>query len=105
MIKTVSAMEARNRLGSLMNAVSLTGDDFVIERAGKAMAVIISVEKFNQLINTDTAIYSASTKKTQKKKKLKFLHTGLWNGSGNETDIAENHDKYLYDVDVHNETI
>jgi hypothetical protein len=65
----------------------------------------VSARTFYEFINTDTAIYSASTKKTQKKKKLKFLHTGLWNGSGNETDIAENHDKYLYDVDVHNETV
>jgi prevent-host-death family protein len=46
MIKTITAMKARQNLGSIMNEVSFTGDEFIIERAGKPMAVIVSINKF-----------------------------------------------------------
>ena len=46
MQKTVSAMKARQNLGQIMNEVSLRGDDFIIERAGKPVAVLVSMEKY-----------------------------------------------------------
>lgn len=49
MIKTISAMQARQNLGSVINSVSLRGDEYIIERAGKPMAVIISIEKFYEM--------------------------------------------------------
>lgn len=49
MIKTITAMKARQNLGSIMNEVSFTGDEFIIERAGKPMAVIVSVDKFYKM--------------------------------------------------------
>jgi prevent-host-death family protein len=41
MKRTVSAMEARKRLGELLEGVFYRNDEVVIERAGKPMAVVI----------------------------------------------------------------
>ena len=51
MIKTITAMKARQNLGTIMNEVSFRGDEFIIERAGKPMAVIVSVDKFHKMKN------------------------------------------------------
>ena len=45
MTKIVSAMEARRNFGHILNVVSLTHTDVVIERAGKKIARLTSVEK------------------------------------------------------------
>ena len=42
-------MKARQNFGQVMNEVSLKGDDYVIERAGKPMVAIISMEKYRML--------------------------------------------------------
>ncbi len=39
-MKTMSAMEARQQFGSLLNLVSLTHEQVIIERAGKKIAVV-----------------------------------------------------------------
>lgn len=49
MQKTISAMKARQNLGQIMNEVALRGDDFVIERAGKPVAVLVSMDKYKIL--------------------------------------------------------
>ena len=49
MLKKVSAMKARQNFGRVMNEVSLKGDDYVVERAGKPMVAIISMEKYGIL--------------------------------------------------------
>ena len=49
MIKTITAMKVRQNLGTIMNEVFFTGDEFIIERAGKPMAVIVSVDKFYEM--------------------------------------------------------
>ena len=46
MLKNISAMKARKNFGQVMNEVSLKGVDYVIERAGKPMVAIISMEKY-----------------------------------------------------------
>lgn len=50
MEKIISAMKARQNLGQIMNEVSLRGDDFVIERAGKPVAVLVSMDKYKILL-------------------------------------------------------
>jgi prevent-host-death family protein len=45
MKRTVSAGEARQRLGELLEGVS-RGDEVVIERAGKPMAVVVPMERY-----------------------------------------------------------
>ena len=49
MVKKISAVKARQNLGQIMNEVSLLGDDYMIERAGKPLAVIISVDKYQAI--------------------------------------------------------
>jgi len=49
MLKKLSALKARQNLGQVMNEVSLKGDDYVIERAGKPLVAIISIEKYQIL--------------------------------------------------------
>jgi prevent-host-death family protein len=45
MIKRISALKARQNLGQVMNEVALGGDDYIIERAGKPLVAIVSIEK------------------------------------------------------------
>lgn len=49
MKRTVTAIEARRRLGELLESVYLRGDEVVIERAGKPMAVVIPAERYKSL--------------------------------------------------------
>ena len=49
MLKKISAMKARQNLGQIMNEVSLRGDDYIIERAGKPLVAVVSLEKFQVL--------------------------------------------------------
>ena len=43
MAKIVTAMEARQNFGNLLNQVSLQQEEIVIERAGKPLARLVSV--------------------------------------------------------------
>jgi len=49
MYKRISALKARQNLGRVMNEVALKGDDYIIERAGKALVVVIPIEKYQSL--------------------------------------------------------
>jgi prevent-host-death family protein len=52
MKKKISAMKVRQNLGQIMNEASLRGDDFIIERAGKPVAVLVSMDKY-QIMERD----------------------------------------------------
>lgn len=47
--RTVTALDARRRLGELLESVYLRGDEVVIERAGKPMAVVIPAGRYESL--------------------------------------------------------
>lgn len=49
MKRTVSALDARRRLGQLLEGVYYRGDEVVIERAGKPMAVVIPAGRYESL--------------------------------------------------------
>lgn len=49
MKRKVSAVEARQRLGELLEGVFYRGDEVVIERAGKPMAVVIPADRYDAL--------------------------------------------------------
>ena len=49
MLKTLSALKVRQNLGRVMNEVSLKGDDYIVERAGKPLVAIVSMEKYGIL--------------------------------------------------------
>jgi prevent-host-death family protein len=48
-LKKISAMKARQNLGQLLNEVSIRGDSYIIERAGKPLAALVDMESFQQL--------------------------------------------------------
>ena len=52
-------MKARQNLGQIMNEVSLRGDDYIIERAGKPLVAVVSIEKFQTLQKDQDADRSA----------------------------------------------
>jgi prevent-host-death family protein len=47
--RTVSALEARRRLGELLESVFYKGDEVTIERAGKVMGVIVPAERYEAM--------------------------------------------------------
>jgi prevent-host-death family protein len=49
MKRKVTAMEARKRLGELLEGVYYRGDEVVIERAGKPMAVVIPSARYEAM--------------------------------------------------------
>ena len=59
MLKKISAMKARQNLGQMMNEVSLKGDDYIIERAGKPLVAVVSMEKFQALQKDKDAAMSS----------------------------------------------
>ncbi len=46
MKRTVSAVEARKRLGEILESVYYRGDEVIIERAGKPMAVVVPSSRY-----------------------------------------------------------
>ena len=46
MKRRISAVEARKRLGEILESVYYRGDEVVIERAGKPMAVVIPSRRY-----------------------------------------------------------
>jgi prevent-host-death family protein len=51
MKRTLSAVEARQRLGELLEGVYYRGDEVVIERAGKPMAVVVPARMYEQMVS------------------------------------------------------
>ena len=49
MKRRLSAVEARKRLGEVLEGVFYRGDEVVIERAGKPMAVVIPASMYEQM--------------------------------------------------------
>ena len=42
---TISTMDVRKHVGDILNRVALRGDEYLVERKGKPLAVVMSVEK------------------------------------------------------------
>ena len=49
MVRKVSAMAVRDRLGQLLEEVYYQGDAVIIERAGRPMAVLVSPARYERL--------------------------------------------------------
>ena len=50
MTTTVTAMEVRNRLGDLLSRASYAGEQFIIERRGKPVAVLMGMEEYQRYL-------------------------------------------------------
>lgn len=69
MLKKISALKARQNLGQIMNEVTLLGDDFIIERAGKPMVAVVSVDKYQILLRDRELLRQAASSIRDKMKK------------------------------------
>ena len=49
MADRVSTIDVRQRIGDMLNRVALRHDEFIIERKGKALAALVSVECLEQM--------------------------------------------------------
>ena len=47
-MKTIPAVKARKHFGQLLDEAFHQDEEFIIERAGKPMAVLISIQKFER---------------------------------------------------------
>lgn len=50
MKQEITAIEARQRLGQLLDRAHYRSDEFVIKRAGKPMAAVIPMELYERLV-------------------------------------------------------
>lgn len=53
MVKTVSSAQARASFGEMLNTVYYTKEPVIVEKKGKAMAVLVSPELFQRLVAED----------------------------------------------------
>lgn len=49
MPEKVSTIDVRQRIGDMLNRVALRHDEFIIERKGKALAALVSIERLEQI--------------------------------------------------------
>src|SRR5262249_7479076 len=49
MTEKVSTIDVRQRIGDMLNRVSLRHDEFIIERKGKPLAALVPVERLEQM--------------------------------------------------------
>ena len=80
----VSAVDARRTLGKLLNIVSLTHQEIIIERAGKAIA---------RLVSCDAETTSPRSGK-QDLRKARGLGRDLWQSVDTDTYVKEERDSW-----------
>ena len=85
MVKTVSSTKAREEFADMISKVYYAGDDFIIEKQGKQVALVTRVKE-------DVGVLG------QRKKGIDFL-LGLadYKFKGGPKDLARKHDKYTWE--------
>lgn len=76
MLKTISAIKARQNLGQLMNEVSLKEDEYIIERAGKPLVAIIPIEQYMS-IKKDRADFFSMVSEMQRSSDAENIETDI----------------------------
>ncbi len=61
-LKIVTALKARQNLGTIMNAVSFKNDQYIVERKGVPMVAIIPIKKFRQMDKARLRFFSNMSK-------------------------------------------
>ena len=72
MKRRISAVEARKRLGEILEGVHYRGDEVVIERAGKAMAVVIPAERYEAMEKSRERLFELIEKNWERNKDAPF---------------------------------
>jgi prevent-host-death family protein len=70
--RKVSAVEARKRLGELLEGVYYRGDEVVIERAGKPMAVVIPAERYETMERSRDRLFELIEKAQKRNKDVPY---------------------------------
>ncbi len=53
-MKTISALKARGRLGTILDEVSKKKEHYLIERLSKPLAVVIPVEEYEETVSKES---------------------------------------------------
>ena len=72
MKRRISAVEARKRLGEILESVYHRGDEVVIERAGKAMAVVIPCERYEAMERSRERLFELIEKNWERNKDIPY---------------------------------
>ena len=72
MKRKLSAVEARKRLGEVLEGVYYRGDEVVIERAGKPMAVVIPASLYESLEKNRNRFFELVEMNWERNKDLSF---------------------------------
>ena len=72
MKRRLSAVEARKRLGELLEGVYYRGDEVVIERAGKPMAVVVPTGLYESLERSRDRLFELIEKNWERNKDVPY---------------------------------
>ena len=72
MKRRISAVEARKRLGEILESVYYRGDEVVIERAGKAMAVVIPAERYEAMEKSRERLFALIEENWERNKNIHY---------------------------------
>jgi len=72
MKRKLSAVEARRRLGEILEGVYYRGDEVVIERAGKPMAVVIPAGLYESVERNRERLFELIEEAQQRNKDLPY---------------------------------
>lgn len=70
--RKVSAVDARKRFGEILESVFYRGDEVTIERAGKAMAVVIPTERYDALERSRERLFDLIEKAQERNKDVPY---------------------------------
>ena len=70
-VKKVNALKARQNLGKLLEEVYYQGDQFIIERAGKAMAAVVPLWQLEEWQKRRERLFAAVEDVQQLNQKVK----------------------------------
>ena len=72
MKRRISAVEARKRLGEILESVYYRGDEVVIERAGKPMAVVIPAQRYEVMERSRERLFELIEKNWERNKDIPY---------------------------------
>ena len=72
MKRKLSAVEARQKFGEILEGVFYRGDEVVIERAGKPMGVIIPLERYQSIEQSRERLFELIEKNWERNKDVPY---------------------------------
>lgn len=66
--RTLSAVEMRKKFGEVLEGVYYRGDEVIIERAGKPMAVVVPTDRYEAMRRTEERLFDFIERNWEKNK-------------------------------------